>query len=343
MITPACLRELDVLRQYEEVASIHVYSLAPHPLKDLQVLTDTAQTVAKMTLAEESPDADKVYGTITNPNVWKRERKGGAPRPAPTIKTEPKVKEEPKPAVKEESKPALPAASKETKGPATTAAKKVASAPGLKRQGSSGGISQMFAKAAAKPKKPAPKAAPAAEAAGPALSDEGEDDSEMPDVKPDPEAGKARKSRQAELRRMMEESDDEEPEPKAESPAEEPMDEEPPPPEPEPKAEEGPAEIISSAGNGRKRGRRRVTKKKQIMDDQGYLGELALPLAFRRPVKLTRPTVTINEQGWESFSEDEAPPAPAPTQKAEKPAAAGRPKKAAAKGQGNIMSFFSKK
>lgn len=54
--------------------------------------------------------------------------------------------------------------------------------------------------------------------------------------------------------------------------------------------------------------------------------------------------VTIQEQVWESFSEDEAPP---PTklkvEKAEKSAPGAKGKKGAAKGQGNIMSFFSKK
>jgi DNA polymerase delta subunit 3 len=258
-------------------------------------LADTAHDVIKTSLTEESSEAGKVYGTVTNPNVWKRHRKGGAPKPAPaapapTIKTAPKVEEEPKPPVKEEPKPAQPASSKDTKGPANTsavtAAKKIAAAPSFKRQGSSGGISQMFAKAAAKPKKPASSAASntpsAAEDATPVLSDEGEDDSEMPDVKPDPEAGKARKNRQAELRRMMEESDDEEPEPEEEAPVDEPMEDEPGPPEPEPEAKEEPAEIISSTGDGRKRGRRRVTKKKQIMDDQGYLGKLVFVPHVRR-------------------------------------------------------------
>ncbi len=66
--------------------------------------------------------------------------------------------------------------------------------------------------------------------------------------------------------------------------------------------------------------------KKQIMDDQGYL-------------------VTIQEPGWESFSEDEAPP---PQPKARSAAAATQPaskvKKPAGKGgQGSIMSFFGKK
>ncbi|KAI1850177.1 hypothetical protein JX265_013456 [Neoarthrinium moseri] len=339
----------DVVQQYEQVTSIHVYSLAPHPLKDLQLLIDTAQAVTKMSMADQSPSTGKAYGSIANPGVRKRERKAGVTKAAaPATQAAPAVKVEPKPQVKQEAKQpikeetnAVPA--KEGKAPATTAAKKSSAAPSLKRQGSSGGISQMFAKAAAKPRAPASKTtsttSSAAAEASAALSDEGEDDSEMPDVKPDPEAGKARKSRQAELRRMMEESEDEEPESKPDTPVEDSMEgeesekeeeqeeqeEEPVAVEPEPKAEDGPAEIISSTGDGRKRGRRRVTKKKQIMDDQGYL-------------------VTIQEQGWESFSEDEAPPpVKAKVEKVEKSAPAAKGKKTGAKGQGNIMSFFSKK
>ncbi|ETS75843.1 hypothetical protein PFICI_12787 [Pestalotiopsis fici W106-1] len=325
----------EALQQYEEVTSIHVYSLAPHPLKDLQLLVDTAQTVARMTLEEDSTGSGNVYGMIANPGVRKRERKGGMPKAAPAVpivKAEPKaqVKQESQPAVKEEPKTLKTAPTKEMKGPVATAAKKAAAAPALKRQGSSGGIGQMFAKAAAKPKKPAPRTTSntpsVIDTPSPALSDEGEDDSEMPDVKPDPVAAQARKSRQNELRKMMEESD-EEIEPKAETPAEEPEEEEMEeiPAEPAPKADEGPSEVVSSTGNGRKRGKRRVSKKVTKMDDQGYL-------------------ITSQELAWESFSEDEAPP-PLKTkvEKTEKPAPAAKGKKGGAKGQGSIMSFFAKK
>lgn len=52
-------------------------------------------------------------------------------------------------------------------------------------------------------------------------------------------------------------------------------------------------------------------------------------------------TVTQQEKGWESFSEEEtAPPAKKKVEVAAQPA---KPKKAAPKGQGNIMSFFGKK
>ncbi|KAI1373274.1 DNA polymerase subunit Cdc27 [Hypoxylon crocopeplum] len=325
----------DVLAEYDEVTSIHVYSLAPHPLKDLQLLADTARQVLELSTAGDVPAASKAFGSIANPNVHRRERRGLASKPAASAtapKVTPKLQSthETKPVVVKEESKAAPQAN--VKGSASTMpAKKPAS---LKRQSSSG-IGQMFAKAAAKPKKPTAKAADskastaaassAVEDQKMAMSDDGEDDTEqMSDLKDDQSSSRqSRRDRQAELRRMMEESDEEEPE-RPDSPAEEPMEEDAPPPEPEPKAEE-PAEIVSSAGDGRRRGRRRVTRKKQVMDDKGYL-------------------VTIQEQGWESFSEDEAPPPPAKARpQAVKSEPTAKPKKAAAKGQGNIMSFFSKK
>ncbi|KAI0844395.1 DNA polymerase subunit Cdc27 [Daldinia vernicosa] len=324
----------DLLAEYDEVTSIHIYSLAPHPLKDLQLLADTARQVLELSTAGDVPASSKVFGSIANPNVRRRERRGPAPKPitsTPTLKAAPKAEsnQETEPTdIKEEPKVA-PQANVKGSTSATTATKKSAAAASLKRQSSSG-IGQMFAKAAAKPKKPAAKAAASAaeEDQKMALSDDGEDDVvPMPEVKQESESARQlRKNRQAELRRMMDESEEEEEE-KAESPAEEPMeeDEEEPSPEPEPKAEE-PAEVVSSTGDGKRRGRRRVTRKKQVMDDKGYL-------------------VTIQEQGWESFSEDEAPPPPKQKPQPVKAEPAAKPKKAAGKGQGqgNIMSFFSKK
>ncbi|RYO75185.1 hypothetical protein DL766_007094 [Monosporascus sp. MC13-8B] len=276
----------------------------------------------------------------------KRERRGPGPKPVasspvstPNIESKSQVKQETKPAspsmsAKEEPKAAQSVNKKEPA--ASSTAKKTPAAPSLKRQGSSG-IGQMFAKAASKAKKPVATATPtgsktsstaasgAEDEPSMALSDDGEDDTEpTPDVKQeDSSARRTRRDRQAELRRMMEESDEEETESKPHSPAEEPVEEEPRAPVLEPKVEE-PTEVISSSGDGRRRGRRRVMHKKQIMDDQGYL-------------------VTIQEPGWESFSEEEAPPTQKPKPaKTTQPAA--KSKKPAAKGsQGNIMSFFGKK
>lgn len=141
---------------------------------------------------------------------------------------------------------------------------------------------------------------------------------------------------------MMDDDDDDEPEEKADTPMDEPEEEEEPPaPEPEKEKEAEPAEVISSTVNGRRRGRRRVTNKKTVMDDQGYLGKYFEMIVLGFICLLTFETVVVHEPGWESFSEDE--PARPAKKKMETTLQPAKPKKAAPKGQGNIMSFFSKK
>lgn len=136
---------------------------------------------------------------------------------------------------------------------------------------------QSFAKAASMPKKTSqskPVAAAAeADIQALALSDDGEDDSlAMPEPQQETEAArKSRKDRQDALKRMMEESSDDEGPEKEDTPMED-AEEEPPAPEPEAKEDTAPAEVVSSTGDGRRRGKRQVMKKKTVMDEQGYLG-----------------------------------------------------------------------
>ncbi|KAF3767512.1 hypothetical protein M406DRAFT_338265 [Cryphonectria parasitica EP155] len=316
----------DVLSLYENVVSLHVYSLSAHQIKDMQILSDSAKPVPDVGTEGVHGDQPKITAPIHNPHVRRRERREAArvaaapvskpvgtkpapskPAPAATVKEEPKVEQKP---LSKESTPV----SSGTKKPAP-------------KRGAPGGIMQSFAKAASKPKRAENSQSATSTAADdssmPTLSDDGEDDSiTMSEPKKASDTGrKTKKDRQEELKRMMEESsEDEEPE-KEDTPMEEP-EEEPAAPQPEDKADEEPAEVVSSTGNGRRRGRRRVLKKKTAIDDKGYL-------------------VTIQEPGWESFSEDEAAaPAKKKTETAVQPAKAKKP---APKGQGNIMSFFGKK
>ncbi|KAK2034547.1 hypothetical protein LX32DRAFT_634368 [Colletotrichum zoysiae] len=322
----------EVLATYEELSSFHIYSLARHPITELQMLADVTQQIKEQSTGDSASMAE-TYGIITNPNVRKRDRQGrpvsAAASAAPATKSvkkdhalsaaklaSPEPKTEP---VKQETK----ASAKEA--PSSNAAtKKQAQPPALKKSGSSG-IMSSFAKATAKASAK-PKEAPTPDIPA-ALSDDGEDDDEdIPAAKPSANPGrKSRKDREAELKQMMEESEEEdEPEKKEEEPADEPMEEAP---DPEAQPEPEPAEVVSSAGDGRRRGKRRIMKKKQIMDDQGYL-------------------VTIQEPDWEEFSEDEAPPPPSKAKSSSVPSSGSQPskgKKAAPKGQGNIMSFFAKK
>ncbi|KAL2023977.1 hypothetical protein VTK56DRAFT_212 [Thermocarpiscus australiensis] len=322
----------EVLEEYDEVSSIHVYSIAPHPNKDLALLADAANEV----LTLETGDDQKKLATIINPRVRRRERQGAGMKAAAAATATTKAQVKPtlsktaQPAapmkIKEESKPVQPGQEAAEKTVSSASTKK--SAPPLKR-GASSGIMQAFSKATTKVKKEADKSLSATpsgdDLSAQPMSDDGEDDSEMPQPKPRSTSGlKSRKQREEELRRMMEDDDDEEEVSEtADTPAEEPVEDEPPAPEP-PKEEE--TEIVTASTNGRRRGKRRVMRKKQIMDEQGYL-------------------VTIQEPGWESFSEDEPPPPTKPkTASSAPPAPAAKSKKSGQKGsQGSIMSFFSKK
>ncbi|KAF5984650.1 DNA polymerase delta subunit 3 [Fusarium bulbicola] len=341
----------DILAAYEQVVSIHVYSLSPHPQKDLSLLSDVASQLSEYSSNGDITAASKKYGVINNPNARRRERtirpQPSTSAPSQAVKKEfAASKSTSKTAAKQETvKPeakqiksaklesSAPSAKEGT--PAPSGGKKPA--PSLKR-GVSGGIMQSFAKAAARPPKPNPSPKKEEDTAM-ALSDDGEaDDSDIVATKSkstvdSTDIKRKRQEREDALRKMMEDDDEEEEKEESDKESEqadEEMEEAPEPePEPEAKKEESePAEVVSSTGGGRRRGRRRVMKKKRILDDQGYM-------------------VTIQEPGWESFSEDEAPivtkkaaPAPTPTPSS---STGSKSKKPAPKGQGNIMSFFSKK
>ncbi|TLD24169.1 hypothetical protein PspLS_06770 [Pyricularia sp. CBS 133598] len=339
----------DCLAQYEQVTSVHVYSIGRHPMSDPQLLSDAAQQVLQIASADDPLELNRKLGNISNSQVRRRDRKGLAVPPPVAVKSEPKtsqpVKTEPAKSQGPFGKSNVPAKD-ESKSQATSSAKssQAASAastqsdskkpPASMKRGGSGGLMQAFAKA--KPKKKVEVAAPSQ--TDTAMSDDGEDDSEaVPAPKnsepADGAAGrKTRKEREEELKRMMEEDDDdvEEEKEREDTPMEEPEEEPEEAPAPEaPKEPEEPAEVVSaSTGDGRRRGRKRVMRKKQVMDDQGYL-------------------VTIQEAAWESFSEDDTPSSSAnkakPVVAVPSTASAVKGKKAGAKGQGNIMSFFSKK
>ncbi|ROT41853.1 hypothetical protein SODALDRAFT_347001 [Sodiomyces alkalinus F11] len=378
----------EVLSTYQHVTSFQVYSLSAHPLKQVQLLSDVTREVLDYS-HEDSAERSKQYGSMFNAHMRKRDRHGKRPQAAPvssanpvekkaaitpassssgpkkpTEKTTEKTTEKPTEAaakVKEEPKDT---AVKEEKPPAKT---RKAAPPTLKRgaSSSSGGIMSAFSKAVAKASSKSASASSTPkpeEQTTPVLSDDGEDDSEAvpaPKKVADDTAARAKKQREDELRLMMEESDGEEseqkeedeemgedapieeaPEPEVEAEAEAEAEAEPEAKTKSKKREAEPTEIISASGDGRRRGRRRVMKKKQTVDSQGYL-------------------VTIQEPGWESFSEDETPstpasapaPAPAPTSSKAKISSTSSPagsqsskgKKAGARSQGSIMSFFSKK
>ncbi|CAH0025522.1 unnamed protein product [Clonostachys rhizophaga] len=344
------------LAEYQEVVSIHVYSLAPGPQRDVSLLYDVAKSLAEYTSKEDPLTAGEKYGTIRNLNVRRRDRQA-RPKPGSSTTSQPAKAQPPKaqPIVPVKSEPAATkkpspfevaaAAAKLKKQPSsqtpssseTPTSSATKPTPALKR-GGSGSIMQSFAKAKPPKPKPEPKKEEDTEMA---LSDDGEADDEdiakeKAEYKDSDAVRKSRKQREEELRRMMEDDDEEEKseeEKSEEEPADEEM-EEAPEPEPEPEEEpkekeEEPAETTTTTTNGRRRGRRKVMTKERVMDEQGYL-------------------VTIQKPGWESFSEDEAPPPKKPaiasSNSSTPTSSAGKAKKPTGKGaQGNIMSFFAKK
>ncbi|KAM0516110.1 hypothetical protein ACHAPE_005733 [Trichoderma viride] len=336
----------DALAQYEQVTSMHVYSLAPFPQRDLSQLSDVSKSLSEYRKVEDAAKMLETYGLIANPKARKKDRKGRPPVSVPvSVPSAPKATKQepqsatPKPSQAEKVKQETKEAPSADSTPTSSAGKKP---PASLKRGSSGGIMQSFARAAAKPPKPKPEAKPKDEDTSMALSDDGEaDEEDLPGSKSiDLEALKrTRKEREEQLLRMMEDPEDEaakkeEPKKEDEQSDEEMEEASEPEPEPEPEPEQPkedkePAEVISNSSNGRRRGKRRVMKKKRILDDQGYM-------------------VTIQEAAWESFSEDEAPPPPTkPTPTATPASSTQKSKKAApaakSGSQGTIMSFFSKK
>lgn len=282
--------QIDALAEYEEVTSFHIYSLAPFPQRDLALLSDVSKSLSEYRKIEDAAKTLDTYGIIANPQARRKDRKGRPPipAPAPSASAPKNVKQEAPPTLSKPSQPEkvkqeVKEVSSAEATPSSSAGKKP---PATLKRGASGGIMQSFAKAAAKPPKPKPEPKPKEEDTSMALSDDGEaDDEDLPTSKSiDLEALKrTRKQREEELMRMMEDADDDIKEAKKEDePSDEEMEEaseaEPEPePEPEqqPKEEKEPTEVISNSGDGRRRGKRRVMKKKRILDDQGYMGKIS--------------------------------------------------------------------
>ncbi|KAK3678199.1 hypothetical protein LTR78_002295 [Recurvomyces mirabilis] len=322
---------------FESVTGIHIYSLQAKGLSDVRVLTECNRKIAADYASEDPLEAWKQYGTIQNSNVKRRtQRRQPPPPPAATAgATKAKVATTTKPApldkqaskesqeLKPASRPTLAKATPEpSKKPATT-----------KRQNSD--IFKSFAKGKTKEQEqesqssaePSPKP-PAEDEPMADFSNEesGEDVDEadaMETVVKGPE-GKSKEKREADLQAMMDQ-EDEMMDDAAEAAPEVDQDEGAID-KPDSQTAEEPKETVE-VENGRRRGRRRVMKKKNFKDEDGYL-------------------VTKEEAAWESFSEDE-PPAkkikgPSVTTMQQPKQVAGG-KKAGKPGQGNIMSFFGKK
>lgn len=285
---------------FDQISSIHIYSLEAHPLNDLQVLTECNRKVAADYASEDPLEAWKQYGTIQNSGTKRRTRRNGPPppQPAPAAVASAVKKEDGK------AKQTPPTTSKaEPKATTNDTHAAPASKPAqTKRQNSD--IFKSFAKSKTKPKgsesqtttSASPAAEPKDEAMGGFSDDNGDDDDdEDPPAEPatDGTTGKSKKERAAELQAMMDADEDDPDEemqdadtPAAEAQPEEPEEEEEEEPSApldaplkKPAADTKESETVT-VENGRRRGRRRVMKKRTVKDEEGYLGSFA---TYRSP------------------------------------------------------------
>jgi len=316
--------------EFEEINSVFVYSLESGPIKDTQLLTTCNRDIVTQFSSEDPIESYKKYGIPHNPNVKRRNKKGAPPPAAPAV-----AKAAPKPATIKET--VIPTTKSKQVSEQSKAQKPAAdtnaSTPALRR-----GDSDLF-KSFAKTKPP--KAKPNGSGAATPMSEDEVDDEDVVMVEETEEnkqkaeaARKARIERELKLREMMEDDDDE---PMADAPTVDEAVEEGSPIDKKPKEPEK-QEIVTVEG-GRRRGRRRVTKKRTMKDDEGYLGKLQFTQVVC--ILLIHFVVTKEEAVWESFSEEEPVPKKAKTTFSAPPVAKG--KKGAKPGQGNIMSFFGKK
>ncbi|ETN44904.1 uncharacterized protein HMPREF1541_09779 [Cyphellophora europaea CBS 101466] len=375
----------EVKRSYEAISSIHIYSLSPGKIPDLVELTDLGRGLYTDVFAKEDPlTSNKTYGVIQNPLVRRRKGKRPiVPTAASSkfqavkdVKPASTVKEAPKPAAKSggiaasfnKSTPTLKKEETASRPSSRDSTSTSASKPTLKRDASD--IFKAFAKG--KTKKDAAKNSQDADTPMSGLGDdddEGESEEEalfldtgkkQAAKKRTSEVKKERDDKAAKLRKMMD-SDDEETKPPISEAAAAPAEEAPAAVEAEEKdpdavewsesdteatkpkrAAQEPAE---PEGEKRRRGKRKVTRKRTMKDEDGYL-------------------VTKEEEVYESFSETDdegskpkakqafggfgAKGAASQGSKGSQKPAAGGGKKAGGGGGGgsgkkDIMSFFGKK
>ncbi|KAF2834414.1 hypothetical protein M501DRAFT_1047003 [Patellaria atrata CBS 101060] len=340
----------EVKAQFEEIVSIHIYSLQPKHVQDLQTLTDCTRRIHVEYMNEDPSKSWKQYGTIHNPNINRR-----TPRMAPPSSSISALQSLPKSTAKsttnskfwsiEPLKPTLKSSASQEGALKTSTMSgeeskteprpKNAPLPSLKRNRSD--IFQSFAKAKPKGTKklnrspteatPTPEDEPMKDAS----EEEQEEDFALvrKSAAEEEASRKVKAEREEHLRHGMWNDEDEpmsdiaDPQNNTEIGSQEGVGEE---------SDTGAIDKTTSpqqtektetatVSGGRRRGRRRVMKKKKVQDEEGYL-------------------VTREEAVWESFSEEDVQPKkvmlPAPT--------TGTGKREVRKvGQGNIMSFFGKK
>jgi DNA polymerase delta subunit 3 len=362
--------------QYESISSIHIYSLSPYRLQDLQTLTDIGGDLFNTVFIKEDPLLhNKTYGVIQNSGVRRRTGKGPPISEAPTTKFKP-IKEDTRQPIESSTTPKISSAPPTLKqenssrpnsaGSMTTASS--ARPQALKRDTSD--IFKSFAKAKSKPKTENKETD--ASTNGDSLVQSGPEDINMTDADEEGESEdealfldtKTRKparkraseeghrtkdkhERAAKLRKMMDSDDESEPVAvKTEENREE--------------ANEKETEDANVAWSDSESDQPKATKPDGNPPKEEPTTTSTEPTRRRGRRKVMKKRTMKDEEGylvtkeeavWESFSEDE--PVSQPKSKAAFPtktpsylkSSTGSGKasgKVAGKG-GNIMSFFGKK
>ncbi|EWC45382.1 hypothetical protein DRE_00781 [Drechslerella stenobrocha 248] len=358
LVTEEELEETKAL--FQEIRSIHIYSIEPGPLKDLLVIADASTELYSRFQDTDPVEKSKLYGTTLNKSVKRRE--GAAPPPPLPASTKSStyvvpVKKAPVAQDPAASTAAPPSTAKDTKKEAkdffSSARAKKEDAPKsaqtpdaalpkskvpLKR-GQSDLMSSFSNAQPKKAKQPEKKKTPPPDFMD-VDDDEPEEDEPVDEEAKTAEAAKqeeARKKRQRDqedLEKMMD--DDEEDEPAPTKPINDPIAS---PASPDPVAESPsgdspvPAPSASESAPGRRKAKRKVTKKVRSKDENGYI-------------------ITREVTEWEEYSEDDIPvpskPAAKPNAFAAMKQAAGSQKAKKGSGEGvgkkvNIASFFQKK
>jgi DNA polymerase delta subunit 3 len=362
--------------QYESISSIHVYSLSPYRLQDLQTLTDIGRDLFNTVFITEDPLLhNKTYGVIQNSGVRRRAGKRPPISEAPAAKFKP-VKEDTKQSTETLTTPRTsnppPMLKKENSSrPSSAGSTTTASStrqPALKRDTSD--IFKSFAKAKSKPKDENKETDTSTNGDSPAPSgpedvkmtdadEEGESEDEAlfldtktrkPAKKRPSEEGDLRKEkheRAAKLRKMMDSDDESKPIPAKVEEQRGGAN----------KKETEDADVAWSDSDSEQAKATKLDAKSTKEEPTTASTEPARRRGRRKVVKKRTMKdeegylVTKEEAVWESFSDDESasqpkPKAAFPTKTQSQPkGSTGSGKgtgKAAGKG-GNIMSFFGKR
>jgi DNA polymerase delta subunit 3 len=345
-----CVKLSEALAHYQHVTSVHIYSLSRDHKKDMKILADVWR---QMIDTGDAFTAPKQYGAITALGLALLDSQfRGAGSDEVTSFDHKSHTRPPQSALEIRYSSDSSATEETTSSNASSGIKTLGSNskklfPGSVKPSTT--TTTLFARVAVKPKRlKSPARMPETESPVMLSASQHDDNADYEHDSPTPPANydsdlkdlEAKKERQDQLRKMMEikdgEDDDRQPHGHSEAVLNEPS-------VAEAKDAECPGRPHSQAGvttdgpvstkteDSRQRGRRRIMRKKQVMDDQGYL-------------------VTLQEAAWESFSEEESSvldskkqAKPSTLMSSRSASQVTKAKKPITKGQGSIASFFSKK